>query len=116
VTTAKIRKKLEREVNEMIGSKGRRALFTSNDDIYDFDSIDWDDVVKKEARGAVDISDFGEVQETGPNYVLTQKGVFNKEKFHIPKYLVQGFDGSILWFNASKGELEGWLNNVSHEV
>jgi uncharacterized protein (TIGR02271 family) len=72
------------------------------------ESIAWDDVIKKEASGAVDDSDFGEVQEVGPQYVLTQKGMVSKEKFYIPKYLVQGYDGDTLWFNASKDQLEGW--------
>ena len=72
------------------------------------ESIAWDDVTKKEARGAVDDSDFGEVQEIGQNYVQTQKGMVSKEKFYIPKYLVQGFDGDTLWFNASESDLEGW--------
>ncbi|MDQ3847677.1 MAG: YsnF/AvaK domain-containing protein [Thermoproteota archaeon] len=72
------------------------------------ESIAWDDVIKKEARGATDDSDFGEVQELGQNYVQTQKGMLSKEKFYIPKYLVQGFDGSTLWFNASQDQLEGW--------
>lgn len=72
------------------------------------ESIAWDNVIKKEARGAGDDSDFGEVQEIGQNYILTQKGMVSKEKFYIPKYLVQGFDGSTLWFNASESDLEGW--------
>jgi uncharacterized protein (TIGR02271 family) len=72
------------------------------------ESIAWDDVTKKEARGAVDDSDFGEVQEVGQHYVLTQKGMVSKEKFYIPKYSVQGFDGDTLWFNASQDQLQGW--------
>ena len=44
------------------------------------ESISWDNVIKKEARGAVDDSDFGEVQELGQNYVLTQKGTLSKQK------------------------------------
>jgi uncharacterized protein (TIGR02271 family) len=72
------------------------------------ESISWDNVIKKEARGAVDDSDFGEVQELGQNYVQTQKGMVSKQKYYIPKYLVQGFDGTTLWFNASKSDLEGW--------
>ena len=72
------------------------------------ESIAWDNVIKKEARGAVDDSDFGEVQELGQNYVQTQKGMINKEKFYIPKSSVQGFDGSTLWFNASQDQLQGW--------
>lgn len=71
-------------------------------------SISWDNVIKKESRGAVDDSDFGEVQELGQNYVQTQKGMVSKQKYYIPKYLVQGFDGSTLWFNASESDLEGW--------
>jgi uncharacterized protein (TIGR02271 family) len=75
------------------------------------DSIAWDDVIKKEARGATDDSDFGEVQEIGQHYVLTQKGVINKEKFYIPKYLVQGYDGDTLWFNATEDELQGFMRD-----
>lgn len=67
--------------------------------------IAWDDVIKKEARGASDDSDFGEVQEVGQHYVLTQRGMVNKEKFYVPKYLVQGYDGHTLWFNASEDQL-----------
>ena len=47
-------------------------------------SIDWKDVIKKEARGIND-EDFGEVQEVKDNYVLVQKGIINKKKFYIPK-------------------------------
>jgi uncharacterized protein (TIGR02271 family) len=72
------------------------------------ESIAWDNVIKKEARGAVDDSDFGEVQELGQHYVLTQKGTVSKQKYYIPKYLVQGFDGDTLWFNASENDLQGW--------
>jgi uncharacterized protein (TIGR02271 family) len=70
--------------------------------------IAWDDVIKKEARGASDDSDFGEVQEVGQHYVLTQRGMVNKEKFYVPKYLVQGYDGHTLWFNASENQLDSF--------
>jgi uncharacterized protein (TIGR02271 family) len=72
------------------------------------DSIAWNDVIKKEARGTVDDSDFGEVQEIGQHYVQTQKGMISKDKFYIPKYLVQGYDGDTLWFNASEDQLQSW--------
>lgn len=73
------------------------------------ESIAWNEVVKKEARGAADDSDFGEVQEIGQNYVLTQKGMVNKERFYIPKYLVQGYDGDTIWFNASENDVQGFM-------
>lgn len=62
-------------------------------------SIDWGDVIKKEARG-LDTSDLGEVQEIGQNYIVTQRGTVDREKYYIPKYLVHGYDGETLWFDA----------------
>ena len=68
-------------------------------------NIDWDDVIKKEARGSDD-EDLGEVQETGHDYVLVQKGMINKEKFYIPKNVAESYDGSVLRFNISKEEVK----------
>jgi hypothetical protein len=65
----------------------------------------WNDVIKKEAKGLNDFS-LGEVQEVGPSYILTQKGTVSKSKYYIPKYLVRGFDGSTLWFNVTEGQAE----------
>ena len=42
-------------------------------------NIDWNEVIKKEARGS-DNEDLGEVQETGQDYVLVQKGIDEQEK------------------------------------
>ena len=64
-------------------------------------SIDWNDVVKKEARGTGD-EDLGEVQEVGQNYVLVQKGMINKEKFYIPKDMAESYDGDVLRFRISE--------------
>jgi hypothetical protein len=38
-----------------------------------YNNIDWNDVIKKEARGIND-EDFGEVQEIEGNYIKVQKG------------------------------------------
>ena len=75
------------------------------------ESIAWDDVIKKEARGATDDSDLGEVQEIGQGYVLTQRGMMNKERFYIPKSLVKGYDGDTLWFNASENDIKGFMRD-----
>ena len=58
-------------------------------------TINWDEVIKKEARGKNE-EDLGEVQEIGDTYVLVQKGLISKEKFYIPKYLAEGYDGKML--------------------
>jgi uncharacterized protein (TIGR02271 family) len=68
-------------------------------------NIDWNDVIKKEARGSGD-EDLGEVQEVGPNYVLVQKGLLNKEKFYIPKDQVESYDGDTLRFRISEEEVK----------
>src|ERR1041385_9467882 len=50
--------------------------------------------------------DLGEVQEVGPNYVLVQKGMINKEKFYIPKDMAESYDGNVLYFRISKEDAE----------
>jgi uncharacterized protein (TIGR02271 family) len=66
-------------------------------------NIDWNDVIKKEARGSGD-EDLGEVQETGQDYVLVQRGMINKEKFYIPKDMVESYDGDVLRFRISEDD------------
>jgi uncharacterized protein (TIGR02271 family) len=76
-------------------------------------SIDWSDLAasKKEARG-IDDYDLGEVQVIGKNYVLTQKGTFNRQRFYIPKYLVEGYDLNVVRFKVTKEDAE---NNFARE-
>ena len=64
-------------------------------------TIDWSDVIKKEARGSDD-EDLGEVQEVGENYVLVQRGMINKDKFYIPRDLVESYDGDVLRFSITE--------------
>ena len=64
-------------------------------------TIDWSDVIKKEARRSND-EDLGEVQEVGDNYILVQRGLINKDKFYIPKDMVEGYDGEVLRFSISE--------------
>jgi uncharacterized protein (TIGR02271 family) len=64
-------------------------------------TIDWDLVVKKEARGTDDY-DLGEVQEVTADNILTQKGIVEKKWFQIPKQLALGFDGDMLTLNVTE--------------
>jgi len=66
-------------------------------------NIDWNDVIKKEARGLKD-DDLGEVQEVRGNVVITQVGVVDKETYAIPQSLVVRYDGHNLFFNITKDE------------
>jgi uncharacterized protein (TIGR02271 family) len=66
-------------------------------------NIDWNDVVKKEARG-LDDEDFGEFQEVSKGYVFVQKGIIDKKKFFIPQDKVESYDGEVLRFGISYDE------------
>src|SRR5688572_27635599 len=68
-------------------------------------NIDWNDVIKKEARGNND-EDFGEVQDIQGNYVLVQRGMIDKEKFYIPKDQAESYDGDVLRFRISQEDLD----------
>ena len=68
-----------------------------------FDEIPWNEIIKKEARG-IDDADFGKIQSVDPEYVLTQKGIIDKEFFSFPKNLAQGYDGDRVWFKVTEEE------------
>lgn len=79
------------------------------------ETIDWFEIglSKKEARG-VSNCDLGEVQEVGQTYVVTQKGTIKKEKFYIPKYLAEGYDGEVLRFRLTEAEAKTSLLEIRH--
>jgi uncharacterized protein (TIGR02271 family) len=77
--------------------------------------IDWNDVVKKEARG-INNEDLGEVQEVTKDYVLVEKGVINKERFYIPRDMAVGYNGTILIFNISAEDAKNKFSKDSIPV
>lgn len=83
---------------------------SNNTDSSNFDwkdnSIEWKDIIKKEARGYEKGDDLGEVQEIGQEFVVTERGRVKKNKFYLPKQLVSGYDGEVLWFNITEEEAE----------
>jgi stress response protein YsnF len=71
------------------------------------DNIDWKNVIKKEVIGT-DGLDLGEVVEIGDNFIVIQKGLFNKRRFVIPKSTAESFDGDILRVKVNEKELAGY--------
>src|SRR5919106_3704795 len=63
----------------------------------------WKEILKKEARG-IDDADFGEIQSVDPEYVITQKGIIDKEIFSFPTNLVQEYDGNRVLFKVTEEE------------
>ncbi|MEP6575985.1 MAG: hypothetical protein ABJB85_06110 [Nitrososphaerota archaeon] len=58
-------------------------------------------MIKKEARGINDY-DLGEVHTVEADTVVTKKGVLDKDKFYLPKNLVEAYDGNKLIFRVTK--------------
>ncbi|AIF83734.1 hypothetical protein NTE_01673 [Candidatus Nitrososphaera evergladensis SR1] len=67
------------------------------------DYVEWNELKGKEARGVDKSVDLGEIQGVGRTYVVTKKGVVDKDKFYIPKALAERYDGKEVWFNVSEG-------------
>jgi hypothetical protein len=65
--------------------------------------IDWEKVIKKEARGLFDY-DLGEVEEVNDESVITKKGLADKVRYYLPRSKAIKFDGHKLWFEVSKDE------------
>ena len=76
----------------------------SNNSTNNTDDYNQEEIVKKEARGLGDDTDFGEVQEILGEYIITQRGTVDKERYYIPKNLVERFDGDTVYFKITKDE------------
>ena len=44
-----------------------------------------------------DGKDLGDIDKISQNYIKLEKGTIKKEKFWVPKYLADAFDGKVLW-------------------
>ena len=67
-------------------------------------SILWNQLKGKKVK-THDGKDIGEIHEISQNYLRLEKGTISKDKFWIPKYIVDTFDGDNVWVIASKDEV-----------
>jgi hypothetical protein len=74
------------------------------------ETIDWEKVIKKEARG-LDDYDLGEVQEVNEDIVVTKKGVVDKDRFYLPRSKALRFEEDKLWFEVSKEEAKAYKHD-----
>jgi uncharacterized protein (TIGR02271 family) len=72
---------------------------------------DWNEVIKKEARGLND-ADLGEILEIRDDIVVTERGILNK-KFYLPKSIPHGFNGHTLLFDIKEEEAKERFTNES---
>lgn len=72
--------------------------------------IDWDKAIKKEARG-IDDYDLGEVQSVNDQFVVTERGVVDKDKFYLPRNKALRFEGDKLGFEVTKDEAKAYKHD-----
>ena len=84
---------------------------SSNSTIYNPE-----DIIKKEARGLGEDADFGEVQEVGVEYIVTQKGILDKDKYYIPKNLVDRFEDGIVYFSVTNEEAKRYKEHETNLI
>ena len=77
-------------------------MSTSNDKNIDLNSL-----VEKEAIGT-DGLDLGTVKEIGETFIITQKGLINKKKYHLPVSSIESFDGDVVRFAINETNLESY--------
>jgi hypothetical protein len=52
-----------------------------------------------------DGNDVGEIEDVSQNFIRIEKGTFSKDKYWIPKYLADAYDGKRLWLLVSEEHL-----------
>jgi hypothetical protein len=52
-----------------------------------------------------DGQDVGEIKDVTQNYIRLEKGLINKDKWWIPKYVADAYDGKVLWLLISSDDL-----------
>ena len=75
-------------------------------------NIDWDVVKKEEDQDA----DFGEVQLTIGDTVVTEKDITDKKRFYLPKNLIDKSDGHTLWFNITEDEAYNTYSDIDETL
>lgn len=64
----------------------------------------WEQLKGKKVK-TNDGQDVGEIKEITQNSIRLEKGLVNKDKFWIPKYLADAYDGKVLWLVISNDDL-----------
>ena len=62
-----------------------------------------------------DGKDVDEIKEVSQNFLRLEKGTVKKDKFWIPKYVADAYDGKVLWLLVSEEEILGKYHHGSEQ-
>ncbi len=80
---------------------------TTKDELLKSKNINLDYIIKKEVLG-IDGLDLGKVIEIGETYVVTQRGLIDKKKYHLPISSIESFDGEFLNLKINETDLKSY--------
>ena len=63
--------------------------------------INWNNIIKQDTR-SVDNIDLGKVKGLFEPFIVIERGTISKEKFYIPKSLIEKYDADILYLNITE--------------
>jgi hypothetical protein len=66
-------------------------------------TINWNDVIKQDTRSIDDV-DLGKVKGLFEPFIVIERGTINKEKFYIPKSVIEKYDAGVLFFGITEQE------------
>jgi hypothetical protein len=75
----------------MSGSEGPRVL--------------WEQLKGKKVKSN-DGKELGEIKQVSQNYIKLEKGTLKKDRFWVPKYLADVYDGKSLWLLVAASEVK----------
>jgi hypothetical protein len=75
-----------------------------------------EDIIKIEARDLGNDVGFGELQEVGIEYIVTQDGLVDQDKYYIPKNLVNRFETGILSFSVTNEEAKQYKEHETNLI
>jgi hypothetical protein len=77
------------------------------------------EILWKELKGkrvkANDGQELGEIKEVSENYLQLVKGTTHEDSFWIPKYVVDAYDGKVLWLLVSSDDFKSYAYSAEPE-
>ena len=61
-----------------------------------------------------DGKDLGEIKDVTESYIRLEKGLVNKDKYWIPKYVADAYDGKVLWLLVSSDDISRGYSYTTH--
>jgi hypothetical protein len=77
----------------------------NNNNANKISDINWNNIIKQDAR-SMDNADLGKVKGLFEPFIVTERGTINKEKFYIPKSVIEKYDAGVLFFGITEQEDE----------